>query len=221
MRDVTALNVKVFRWIVLLLASGFWLSQFTTALAEGFGLQFRFLTVWGLTVYVVIAALMLRNSHNRSDESYNTFVSAGVVLAAVVVFMFWKLWFTDPSLVSANGPNVWYQTYYLHALGPALVALDAFFILGAFVFLGRTFIAVLMILIPYILWLEILVAPFNSVPLGTVVSGLPYPFLNNMEQTERLGFYGTVIVTAVVFTLVGWVISKAISRVGRRLENTT
>ena len=57
MRDVTALNVKVFRWIVFLLASGFWLSQFTTSLAEGFGLQFRFLTVWGLTVYVVIAAM--------------------------------------------------------------------------------------------------------------------------------------------------------------------
>ena len=221
MRDVTALNVKVFRWIVFLLASGFWLSQFTTALAEGFGLQFRFLTVWGLTVYVVIAALMLRISHNRSDESYNTFVSAGVVLAAVVVFMFWKLWFTDPSLVSANGPNVWYQTYYLHALGPALVALDAFFILGAFTLLGRTIVAVLMILVPYILWLEILVAPFNSVPVGTVMSGLPYPFLNNMDQTERLGFYGTVIGTAVVFTFVGWVISKVISRVGRRLKNAT
>ena len=221
MGDVTTVNVQVFRWIVFLLASGFWLSQFSTALAEGFGLQFRFLTIWALSVNVVIAWLMLRNSHNRSDESYNPFVSAGVVLAAVVVFMFWKLWFTDPSLVSANGPNVWYQTYYLHALGPALVALDAFFILGAFTLLGRTIVAVLMILIPYILWLEILVAPFNSVPVGTVMSGLPYPFLNNMEQTERLGFYGTVIGTAVVFTFVGWVISKVISRVGRRLKNAT
>ena len=218
MRDVTALNVKVFRWIVFLLASGFWLSEFTTAMAEGFGLQFRFLTIWGLTVYVVIAWLMLRNSHNRSDESYNTFVSAGVVLAAIVVFMFWKLWFTDPSLVSANGPNVWYQTYYLHALGPALVALDAFFILGAFAYLGRTFVAILMMLIPYIVWLEVLVGPLNSFPVGTATSGLPYPFLNNMAQTERLGFYGTVIVTAVVFTLMGWVISKVVSRVGRRLS---
>jgi len=219
MRDVTAFNVKVFRWIVFLLASGFWLYQFASTYAEGFGLQFRFLTIWGLTVFVVIAGFMLRNSHSRSDESYNPFVSAGVVLAAVVVFMYWKLWFTDPSLVSSRGPNVWYQTYYLHALGPALVALDAFIILGAFVFLGRTIVAVLMILIPYILWLEILVGPFNSLPVGTATSGLPYPFLNNMEQTERLGFYGTVIGTAVVFTLVGWVISKVISRVGRRLEN--
>ena len=219
MRDVTGLNVKVFRWIVLVLASGFWLSQFTTALAEGFGLQFRFLTIWGLTVNVVIAWLMLRNSHSRSDESYNTFVSAGVALSAVVVFMYWKLWFADPSSVSANGPNVWYQTYYLHAVGPALVALDAFFILGAFAFLGRTTIAVLAIFIPYILWLEVLVRPFNATPVGTATSGLPYPFLNNMEQTERLGFYGTVIGTAVVFMLIGWVISKVILYVGKRVKD--
>jgi hypothetical protein len=200
MRDVTGLNVKVFRWIVLVLASGFWLSQFTTALAEGFGLQFRFLTIWGLTVNVVIAWLMLRNSHSRSDESYNTFVSAGVALSAVVVFMYWKLWFADPSSVSANGPNVWYQTYYLHAVGPALVALDAFFILGAFPFLGRR--------------------PFNATPEGTATSGLPYPFLNNMEFANRVSFYGTVIATALVFMLLGWGISKVIS-LGRRRQNTT
>jgi hypothetical protein len=208
MRDVTSYNIKIFRWSVFLLASGFWLYQFVSTYAEGFGLQFRFLTVWGLTVNLIIAGLMLRNSLGRSDESYNSFVSAGVVLAAVVVFMYWKLWFNDPSSVSANGPNVWYQTYYLHALGPALVAFDAFFILGAFAALGRTLGAVLMIFIPYILWLEVLVGPLNSTPEGTATSGMPYPFLNNLEQAERISFYGTVIVTAVVIMLIGWAISK-------------
>ena len=126
----TSVRVTYFRWFVFLLALGYWFYQFTVTSMDNFGWQFRFLTIWGLTASVIVAELMLRFSLGRSDETYNPLVSATVVLGAMVVFLYWKLWFIDPALVNSDGPIEWYQEYYLHVVGPALMMFDAFFILG-------------------------------------------------------------------------------------------
>lgn len=199
---------------MFVLAIGFWFYQCIQTSLDAFGWQFRFLTIWGLSANVIVAWMMLRYSLGRSDRNYNSFVSASVVLNAIVVFKYWKLWFTDPSLINLNGPIVWYQEYYLHALGPALLMIDAFFVLGVFRYLVPTFIIMLLVFLTYIGWIEILVHPLNTSPKGDVTNGLPYPFLNNMDQAERLAFYATTIGSAVVFFGIGWVISKVL-RVGK------
>lgn len=206
--------VTQYRWAVFVLALGYFFYQFTQTDLSAFGWQFRFLTIWGLTANLIAAWLMLRLVLGRSKKTYNPFISATVVLGAVVVFMYWKLWFINPALVNSDGPIVWYQEYYLHALGPLLMMIDAFFILGAFRRILPTLGCMLAIFIGYIAWVEILVRPLNSFPVGTAESGLPYPFLNDMVLNDRLVFYATTIATAVVFMLIGWVISKIIVRIG-------
>ncbi len=213
MSNNTSSAVTTYRWIVFLLALGFWLYQFTRFPLDVFGWQFRYLTIWGLTANTLVAWMMLRYSLGRSDKTYNSFVSASVVLGLMVMFLYWKMYFTDPALLNVGGkPMPWYQEYYLHGVSQFLMMIDAFFILGVFKDLKRTFVTMMAIFIPYILWIEFLVQPLNSFPEGKVTSGFPYPFLNDMEFSQRLVFYATTIVTSVVFMFICWGIARLIAR---------
>ncbi|NOX72250.1 MAG: hypothetical protein GXP03_01030 [Alphaproteobacteria bacterium] len=208
----TSQTVTRLRAIIFVLALGFWFYQFSQTSLDRFGWQFRFLTIWGLSANVIVAGLMLRYSLGYSGRTYNPLVSASVVLNAIFVFMYWKLWFIDPALVNSDGPIVWYQEYYLHALGPALMVLDAFLILGVFRRIVPTFGATLAIFVGYIAWVELFVGPRNSLPAGEVTSGMPYPFLNDMALDERAVFYATTIGTALAFMLIGWAIAAGLRR---------
>jgi hypothetical protein len=57
----------------------------------------------------------------------------------------------------------------------------------------------------YLAWSEFFVQRFNDVPTGAVTSGLPYPFLNDMELPARLQFYGLNFGVALGF-LIGFTI---------------
>ena len=207
-------NIRAYRWVVFLAALFYFFYQFTQTDLAKFGIQFRFLTIWGLTFNLVVAWLMLSQSLGRSTRDWNALVSATAVLGGIVVFMYWKLWFIDPALVNSGGPIVWYQEYYLHAAGPLLMWIDAFLILGAFRRIPQTLVLMLAIFVAYILWIEFAVQPLNDAPAGSATSGLPYPFLNDMETPARWTFYATTIGTAVVFMGIGWVISRLL-KVGR------
>ena len=65
----------------------------------------------------------------------------------------------------------------------------------------------MVIIAAYVAWAELFVQRFNERPIGNVTSGLPYPFLNNMELPERAMFYavnaGTALGLLVVFGLLG------------------
>lgn len=205
--------VLLWRWIVAALAVGFFLYQFTTTNLSAFGWQFRFLTIWGLTANMIVAVLMLRLSMGRSSRDHNAFVSAAAVMGAVVVLMYWKLYFTDPKLVNSAGPIPWYQEYYLHALGPLLMWIDAFFVLGVFRRILPTLGWMMGLFVGYIVWIEVVIHPMNETPVGKVTSGLPYPFLNNMEMGQRLEFYFTTIVTALVIGAIFWGLAAILRRV--------
>jgi FAR-17a/AIG1-like protein len=208
----TSPMVTRLRGFIFILALGFWIYQFSQTSLDRFGWQFRFLTIWGLSFNVVVAGLMLRYSLGYSERTFNPLVSASVVLNAIFVFMYWKLWFIDPSLVNSGGPIVWYQEYYLHALGPGLMVLDAFLILGVFRRIIPTLAVTLAIFIGYIAWIELLVGPRNTFPTGKVTSGMPYPFLNDMALDGRMVFYATTIGTALVFMLIGWAVAAGLRR---------
>jgi len=212
MTQKTSKAVTTYRWIVFLLALGYFILEFFTTGSSDFGWQFRYLTIWGLTANLVVAAMMLRYSLGLSEKTYNPFVSASVVLGVVVVFMYWKLYFTDPKLVNGDSVMPWYQEYYLHLGSQILMMIDAFFILGAFRRLGATFVVMLVIFLAYIGWTELLVQPLNIYPEGSATSGLPYPFLNDMQTIPRMIFYATTIGTGVVIMLIGWGVSRFISR---------
>ena len=94
-----------YRLVCLLLSVGYFFYQFTAANYENFGIQFRYLTIWGLTGAMVSSYLLYRSKRNNLPETYRAFVSAVAVLNAMVVFLYWKLYFIDPSLVVFPAPR--------------------------------------------------------------------------------------------------------------------
>ena len=64
----------------------------------------------------------------------------------------------------------------------------------------------------YILWIELAISPANAMPRGRVTSGLPYPFLNNMEAGDRLVFYAGWLAGAVLILIAFWAAARVIRR---------
>ena len=197
-----------YRFVCLLLSIGYFLYQFAEADYENFGVQFRYLTIWGLTGAMIATWLLYRTKRNGLPEMHLAFVSAISVLNAMVVFLYWKLYFIDPSLVNYSGSIVWFQEYYLHVLGPLLIILDALFFNNSFTQIKNGLLTILGICLLYIFWTESLTGPLNNTPEGSVTSGLPYPFLNDMVFSKRVGFYATTILTGLGLYFVGWLFTR-------------
>ena len=159
MRHVSILN---FRYFVFTLALGYWFYQFMVTNYTMVGLQFRLLTFWGLTGTVCVAWLMLSLSRKGLPPAHDALVSAVAVLNGIVVFLYWKMYFIDPALVNGSGPIVWYQEYYLHAVGPGLMIADALFINGAFKQRRKGLLLTVSICLAYIFWTEIITRPLND-----------------------------------------------------------
>ena len=208
MVDFRSNFIQRYRLVCLVLAVAYFVYQFTATNYENFGIQFRYLTIWSLTGAMVSSYLLYRSKRNNLPEAYHAFVSAVAVLNAMVVFLYWKLYFIDPSLVNYSGSIVWFQEYYLHALGPLLIIFDALFFNRSFLQIKKGTMTIVGICLLYVLWSEAITAPLNATPEGSVTSGLPYPFLNNMVFSERLSFYATTTLTGLGFYFLGWLLTK-------------
>ncbi len=197
------MTLRNYRLFVLILAAGYSLYLF-----KGFGdmadagWQFRYLTIWALTLSLFSALALYRFSLSPGRPPF-VIASLAAVLNALVVLLYWRLFFTDPTLVNGSNSPVWWREYYLHLLGPALQMADALILFGAFRRPRATLVWLFTIFVAYSVWIELFVQPLNSAPVGSVTSGLPYPFLNDMQMSERLGFYATTIVTGLVFLGIG------------------
>lgn len=201
-------GVIVFRWLVLALASGYWIYQFHQMLdpARGFGWQFRYLTIWALSVSVLSAWAVLRLSLGQTDRRPETLAGLAVVMNGLVVYLYWRLYFADPAQVNGGRAIVWFQEFYLHLVGPLLQWIDAVFLLGVFRRPGPVLGLFVVLVLAYVGWAELIVQPMNDRPVGTVTRGLPYPFLNNMEFAQRMVFYAGSAALGLVIVAVGWAI---------------
>ncbi|MEM8655284.1 MAG: hypothetical protein AAGF36_11100 [Pseudomonadota bacterium] len=210
--DIHSRPVLIYRWIVFLLAAGYCLQQLLLGSWSGPGGPFRYLTIWALFLSFFAASRMLALSEHRITRRHEVTAMCAAVLNMMVVFLYWRLYFTDPSLVNGNGAIDWWLQYYLHALGPALQIIDALFFGRVFRRVWRAALPLMAIVATYVTWAELFVQRFNTRPEGDVTSGLPYPFLNSMEWAERAGFYAMNGATALgllaVFGLVGAVLYR-------------
>jgi hypothetical protein len=210
--NIHARPVVLYRWVVFLLAAGYAVYQIMTADYSSPGGPFRFLTIWALMLSFYSASRMLALSEVRIRYDHQITAMSAAVLNAMVVFLYWKLYFADPALVNGNGQIVWHQEFYLHAVGPALQIFDALFIARVFVRPWRAVLPLLGIIMAYVAWAELFVQRFNATPVGTVTSGLPYPFLNSLEISGRATFYvsnGAVsVVLLLVFAGLMWAIDR-------------
>ena len=121
--------ILYYRFLCLILAFGYWLYQFTVANYDYFGIQFRFLTIWGLSASLASIILLFINSLKGREEKFFAIVSATAVLNAMVIFLYWKLYLIDPSLVNYSGSITWFQEYYLHLVGPILLIVIHFLLI--------------------------------------------------------------------------------------------
>jgi len=194
-------SVIAYRWGVLLLAAFYFLDRAAVEsfVWHDFGWQFRYLTVWSLTLNLIAAAMMLTRQFGRPDGAGGVFLGLAATLNMIVVVSYWRLYLTDPALVNGGRPIVAYREYYLHLVGPLLQWIDLLALKRGF----RRPVAVAgwlgVLVIGYLLWAELVVAPLNDAPAGSVTQGLPYPFLNDMAPWQRLRFYATTWVSGLAF----------------------
>ncbi|PUB17013.1 hypothetical protein [Yoonia sediminilitoris] len=206
--------VPIYRWIVFLLAGGYCLrTLFFGDWNDNIGGPFRFLTIWALFMSFFAASRMMALQEGRSLRRWDGFVSMTAVINTMVVFLYWRLFLADPSSVTRDGMlAAWWLELYLHGLGPLLQIIDALFIHRSFRRIMPAIGWVLGVILVYVAWAELVVQPSNTGPAGTVTSGLPYPFLNDLELVPRMIFYGTNMATGLVLLLVFATISWAIRR---------
>ena len=207
--------ILFYRWLVFLLAAGYCLYQILHGSWTGPGGPFRYLTIWALFLSFYAASRMLALTEHRITRRHEVTAMCAAVLNVMVVFLYWRLYFTDPNLVNNDGPIVWWLEYYLHGLGPALQIFDALFIGAVFRRVWRAILPLMATIGAYVLWAELFVQRFNDRPEGSVTSGLPYPFLNNMDLPERAMFYAVNAGTALGLLVVFGVLGAAIYRVMR------
>lgn len=207
----------IFRWIVFLLAAFYCLRMIFFSTYDAFSGPFRFLTVWALFASFFCASRMIARMEGRTEARYDAIVATTAVLNVMVVILFWRLFFQDPTSIKQNGTlNVWWLEYYLHGLGPALQWIDALFLHRSFRRPVASAACLMGIVGLYILWIELVVHPLSDTPVGTVTSGLPYPFLNNLTLDERLpvygGYFASALVMLALFSVLAWVIRRLLPR---------
>ncbi|MEM8536624.1 MAG: hypothetical protein AAGF56_02055 [Pseudomonadota bacterium] len=203
----------VFRWTAFLLAGGYCIRMMFFSDWTAFGGPFRFLTVWALFCSFFCFSRMMAIEEGRSTRRWDGFVSMTAVLNTMVVFLYWRLFLADPTSVSQSGAlGALYLELYLHGLGPALQIVDALFVHRAFRRPGAAVAWLFGVISAFLLWSELVLQPLNTTPAGTVTSGLPYPFLNNLEWADRALFYGSNFAVALVILVIFTGIARLIRR---------
>ncbi|WP_342077279.1 hypothetical protein [Yoonia sp. SS1-5] len=205
--------VIAYRWIVFGLAAGYCIRTLVFGGFDNFGGPFRFLTIWALFASFFAASRMMALMEGRSDRRWDGFVCATAVLNTMVVFLYWRLYFADPNSVTRDGQlAAWHLELYLHLFGPLLQWIDTVFIHRSYRRLLAAVGWLTGVIALYVLWAELIVQRFNDTPVGSVTSGLPYPFLNNLELPGRLIFYATNLGMAFVLLLafagIAWLVRR-------------
>lgn len=210
---MTLKPVLIYRWLVFLLAAGYCIRTLIFGGFDAFGGPFRFLTIWALFMSFFAASRMMALMEGRSDKRWDGFVCMTAVINTMVVMLYWRLYFADPTSVTPDGQlAAWHLEMYLHLFGPALQLIDTIFIHRSYRRLGPALVWLLGVIVTYLAWAELVVGPMNETPVGLVTSGLPYPFLNNLEFADRLTFYGINLATGLillfVFAGIAWVVRR-------------
>ena len=155
-------GVLIFRLLVFVLVALYFSQTLSRGVLDPFGGGFRFLTNWGQTFSLIVAALMLGRSLGWTRLHPDTLVSVTVVLNAMVLFLYWSLFFRDPALVNGDGPIIWWREYYIHLAGPVLQMLDALLIFGCFRHMRRILPMGILIFLVYVMWIEAVLRPLQA-----------------------------------------------------------
>ncbi len=205
----------MFRSVVFAAALFYCLRFIVVGEFDQFAGPFRYFTVWGLFLATFAHSRTLLISLGRSRRRWDGFIGAAAVQNAMVVLLYWRLYFADPMSVTSDGAlGRWWLEYYLHGLGPALLWLDALLLHRGF---RRPLVSVgwlAGIIVAYIAWIEWFVSRLATEPVGKLGAGFPYRFLNDLDFGGRTNFYISNFVVAVILLAVFSGVAWAIRRLG-------
>lgn len=209
--DPHARWVLVFRWVVFLLAAAAVIRQIVlTGDYSSAGGPFKYLTNWALLLSFFCASRMLALTERRSDRLWLNAVCVTAVVNVMTVYLYWSFRLDDPAQIDTGRRLPIAVDMYLHLAGPMLQCLDSVFLHRAFRFPGQATIWLLAAIATYLTLIERVVAPASITPYGSATSGLPYPFLNNLDTSDRLWFYLEMSFAAVVVLLAFTVVTHLI-----------
>lgn len=184
---------------------------------DAFAGPFKYLTIWSLFISTFALSRTLLFASERSTKRWDGFVAMSCVISAMVVFLYWRLFFADPMSVTSDGTlGDWWLEYFLHGVGPLLLWIEALFFHKPFRKWAAAIAWMFGVIASFVLWMELVLQPLVDSPVGEVTSGLPYRFLNNMDFGGRSNFYVTNFVVAVVFLAVFIAVSWVINRFQRQ-----
>ena len=202
-----------FRVIVFAAAVGYCLRFIFLGDYEQFAGPFRYFTIWGLFLATFAHSRTLMISLGLTSKRWDGFIGMAAVQNAMVVLLYWRLYFADPMSVTSDGAlGEWWLEYYLHGLGPALLWFDALFLHRGFRRPLRSIAWLMGVIAAYVGWIELAVSRFATEPTGKLTEGFPYRFLNDLDFSGRTNFYVSNFVVALillaVFTAVAWIIRR-------------
>ena len=166
---------------------------------DSWGGQWRFLTFWGLNVNLIMTGGALL-SEFKIVKLPTWICTHAVIHSTVVMILYWSLVAIDPLLVRVPGRYLpWYIEYQVHLLTGFLCYVEAFKYTGAFKELKKDLLMINFMNVTYISWVEFVIFPMSGHPCNKAetVCGFPYPFLNEIPTSERIGLY--VFSTVFVF----------------------
>lgn len=184
----------------------FWALQFRKA--EGPLGQFRYLTIWSLTLNMFIYwyAALIR-------AAPKVVVLTGAVLSIFVTILFYGGG-GPPAYVNELNMDQYnaLEDAYIHAFGTSIIVADAV-IFDAVPFINIDLYRIVSIVcISYAIFIEFSVRPIYVLPIGSQTQGLPYLFLNNWTAGGRLTFYCMVFSASMLWTLLTIQLMKILER---------
>ncbi len=179
-----------------------------------FGGVYRFYSDWGFTACLFSAFFIF---FPKRHELSLSIISS---MASLYTVLFVILFFVDPGgilvapigMMSDGISTGAFITLTIHSVVPVLQVANTLFLANSFQRLRPIIYAMLLIEVIYILWIELLVAPLNNSPIGSITTGLPYPLLNNLPLIERIEVYGIITLLTVLTVLILFGLRKLIVR---------
>ena len=153
----------------------------------------KYLTNWVLTLNLIVAFDAIIFEVTRKVKLFNSIISATIAMNIVVIALYWGMRSVDETLLDVNTEKwtllQWIWDSYLHWGMALIVLIEAIIFNSIYDKLIRAYTVLIVIFLGYIFWIETFVSQYNTDPCGSINCGFPYPFLNDLNISERTIFY--------------------------------
>ncbi|MBL42488.1 MAG: hypothetical protein CMM49_07510 [Rhodospirillaceae bacterium] len=215
-RAITLILVIYFWWLGV--GNGLYIGA-SSGYMTNWGGGLRYLTNWVLILNLLVAVNAVMNEHLERTP-FNFIIPATLSMNFVVIALYWGLRIIDKSYLDVNTEDwstfEWLWDFYLHWGMSILLLIELFFFNKSSSKTISSYFTLMVIFFSYIFWIELIIMPNNDEPCGNYTCGFPYPFLNEMELSDRNIFYfGVWVLGTVSFVLarvILWASKKVIMK---------